>query len=147
MREKNIIIHGVNEIDSSEPSVRKQNDTKFVTNLAEFLEFCFRTDGSLLSISFTPCIIMFFSLIVLSLISDTFLFTVSSITSVLLSALHWYCPSCEEKVMKNLRTDREVEKRCSEFMQKMEGRIKTLEIKIESKVNSEEVVEIDLPRV
>ena len=57
-------------------------------------------------------------------------------------ALHWYCPSCEEKVMKNLRTDREVEKRCSEFMQKMEGRIKTLEIKIESKVNSEEVVEI-----
>ena len=44
--------------------------------------------------------------------------------------------------MKNLRTDREVEKRCSEFMQKMEGRIKTLEIKIESKVNSEEVIEI-----
>ena len=44
--------------------------------------------------------------------------------------------------MKNLRTDREVEKRCSEFMQKMEDRIKTLEIKIESKVNSEEVVEI-----
>jgi hypothetical protein len=44
------------------------------------LGFCFRTDGSLLSISFTPCIIMFFSLIVLSLISDTFLFTVSSIT-------------------------------------------------------------------
>jgi hypothetical protein len=38
MREKNIIIHGVNEIDSSEPSVRKQNDTKFVTNLAEFLD-------------------------------------------------------------------------------------------------------------
>jgi hypothetical protein len=31
--------------------------------------------------------------------------------------------------MKNLRTDREVEKRCSEFMQKMEDRIKTLEIK------------------
>jgi hypothetical protein len=57
-------------------------------------------------------------------------------------ALHWYCPSCEEKVMKNLRTDREVEKRCSEFMQKMEDRIKTLEIKIESQVNSEEVVEI-----
>ena len=44
--------------------------------------------------------------------------------------------------MKNLRTDREVEKRCSEFMQKMEDRIKTLEIKIESKVNSEEVAEI-----
>ena len=44
--------------------------------------------------------------------------------------------------MKNLRTDREVEKRCSEFMQKMEDRIKTLEIKIESKVNFEEVVEI-----
>jgi len=44
--------------------------------------------------------------------------------------------------MKNLRIDREVEKRCSEFMQKMEDRIKTLESKIESKVNSEEVVEI-----
>jgi alkyl hydroperoxide reductase subunit AhpF len=44
--------------------------------------------------------------------------------------------------MKNIRTDREVEKRCSEFMQKMEDRIKTLEIKIESQVNSEEVVEI-----
>ena len=38
MREKNIIIHGVNEIDSSKPSVRKQKDTKFVTNLAEFLD-------------------------------------------------------------------------------------------------------------
>lgn len=38
MREKNIILHGVivNEIDSSEPSFRKQKDTKFVTNLAEF---------------------------------------------------------------------------------------------------------------
>ena len=44
--------------------------------------------------------------------------------------------------MKNLRTDREVGKRCSEFMQKLEDRIKTLEIKIESKVNSEEVAEI-----
>ena len=54
-------------------------------------------------------------------------------------ALHWYCPSCEEKAMKNLRIDREVEKRCSEFMQKMEDKIKTLESKIESKVNSEEV--------
>ena len=41
--------------------------------------------------------------------------------------------------MKNLRIDREVEKRCSEFMQKMEDKIKTLESKIESKVNSEEV--------
>jgi preprotein translocase subunit SecD len=38
MREKNIIIHGLNEIDSSEPSVQKQKDTKFVTNLAEFLD-------------------------------------------------------------------------------------------------------------
>jgi hypothetical protein len=38
MREKNIIIHGVNEIDSSKPSVRKQKDTKFVTNLDEFLD-------------------------------------------------------------------------------------------------------------
>ena len=41
--------------------------------------------------------------------------------------------------MKNLRIDRKVEKRCSEFMQKMEDKIKTLESKIESKVNSEEV--------
>jgi hypothetical protein len=47
-----------------------------------------------------------------------------------LIVLSWYCPSCEEKGMKNLRTDREAEKRCSEFMQKMEGRIKTLEIKM-----------------
>jgi hypothetical protein len=34
-----------------------KNSARLVTNL---VSFCFRTDGSLLSISFTPCIIMFF---------------------------------------------------------------------------------------
>jgi hypothetical protein len=48
MREKNIIIHGVNEIDSSEPSVRKQNDTKFVTfyvqTWSDLFDFCYHSD-------------------------------------------------------------------------------------------------------
>lgn len=57
-------------------------------------------------------------------------------------SLHWFCPSCEEKVMKSLRTDREVEQRCSEFMKQMEGRIKTLEDEMKTKVNSNQVKDI-----
>ncbi|CAG2233467.1 unnamed protein product [Mytilus edulis] len=57
-------------------------------------------------------------------------------------ALHWFCPSCDSKVMKNIKSDREIEERCSEFMKKMEDRITSLESEMKTKVNSEQVKEI-----
>ncbi|CAG2209849.1 unnamed protein product [Mytilus edulis] len=57
-------------------------------------------------------------------------------------SLHWFCPNCEEKVMKNLKSDREIEVRCAEFMQKMECRLVNLETEMKSKVNTEQVNDI-----
>ena len=37
--------------------------------------------------------------------------------------LHWFCPKCDEKVMKNLKQEREIEERCAAFMQGIENRI------------------------
>ncbi|VDI16471.1 Hypothetical predicted protein [Mytilus galloprovincialis] len=57
-------------------------------------------------------------------------------------ALHWFCPSCDSKVMKNIKSDREIEERCSEFMKKMEDRITSFESEMKTKVNPEQVKEI-----
>lgn len=68
--------------------------------------------------------------------------TTSEYQSFKTPALHWFCPSCEEKVIKNLRTDRDIEQRCAAFMERMEERVKTLEIQIEKKTDIEKVEEI-----
>lgn len=45
-------------------------------------------------------------------------------------SLHWFCPSCEEKVMKNLRSDHEVEIRCTQLFKAMANRVvKNLKLK------------------
>ena len=36
------------------------------------------------------------------------------------SDLHWYCPPCEEKSMKNLKIEKEIEERCKEYFSKYE---------------------------
>ena len=57
-------------------------------------------------------------------------------------SLHWFCSSCEEKVMKNIRVDREVETRCKEFMKSMENRISDIEKKLEEKVDESRLREV-----
>lgn len=57
-------------------------------------------------------------------------------------SLHWFCPTCEDKVMKNIRTDREIETRCAAFLQAMESRVDRLENEIKKKVDSDDVKKI-----
>ncbi len=55
------------------------------------------------------------------------------------SVFHWYCPECEGKTIRSLKTDREVEDRCAAYMSKMEARMSSLESTVQSKVSREEV--------
>ena len=57
-------------------------------------------------------------------------------------SLHWFCASCEERVMKNIRTDREVEQRCSEFLMAMKNRIVNLETDMKSKLDENQVRDV-----
>ncbi|VDI37659.1 Hypothetical predicted protein [Mytilus galloprovincialis] len=57
-------------------------------------------------------------------------------------ALHWFCAACETKVMKNLRTDHEVEARCAKFLEAMEGRVSKLEEQIKNKVDESKVKDL-----
>lgn len=54
-------------------------------------------------------------------------------------ALHWFCPKCETKVMKNLRVDQEVEARCKAFFKMMEDRMNKLESDIKEKPSVSQV--------
>ena len=58
------------------------------------------------------------------------------------NSLHWFCAHCEDKVMKNIRNDREIEECCAEFLQKIEGRVNVLEGQITTKVDERQVREI-----
>ena len=49
--------------------------------------------------------------------------------------LHWFCPKCESKVMKNVRLDHELEARCNEFCKAMETRVVKLEKEIKDKAS------------
>jgi hypothetical protein len=50
------------------------------------------------------------------------------------SDLHWYCPPCEEKAMKNLKIEKEVEERCNKYFSKYEKRLDEMENKLDKKV-------------
>lgn len=54
-------------------------------------------------------------------------------------SLHWFCPTCEDKVMKNIRTDREIKTICVAFLQAMESRVDRLENEITKKVDYDDV--------
>ena len=58
------------------------------------------------------------------------------------NSLHWFCAHCEDKVMKNIRNDREIEERCAEFLKKFEARVAAFEGQIASKVDEKQVREI-----
>ena len=54
------------------------------------------------------------------------------------SDLQWYCPPCEEKAMKNLKIEKEVE-RCNKYFIKYEKRLDEMESKLDKKVDLDEV--------
>ena len=54
-------------------------------------------------------------------------------------SLHWFCPSYKEKVIKNLRSDNEVDVRCAQFFKAMEQRVVMLESEIKNKVDKAKV--------
>lgn len=58
------------------------------------------------------------------------------------SDLHWYCPPCEEKAMKNLKIEKEIEDRCKEYFSKYEKRIDTLEQEVKKKADIPKVKEL-----
>lgn len=43
------------------------------------------------------------------------------------SDLHWFCPPCELKIVKNMREDKTIEKRCEDFLAGIEKRLTTVE--------------------
>lgn len=57
--------------------------------------------------------------------------------------LHWFCPKCESKVMKNVRLDHELEERCSEFCKAMETRVVKLEKEIKDKGSVSQLAKLE----
>ena len=55
------------------------------------------------------------------------------------SDLHWYCPPCEEKAVKSIRIEKEIEERCKDYFSKFEKRLNDLEEKISQKTSVEDV--------
>ena len=58
------------------------------------------------------------------------------------SDLHWHCPPCEEKAMKNLKIEKEIEGRCKEYFSKYEKGLDALEQEVNKKVNVPKVKEL-----
>lgn len=44
-----------------------------------------------------------------------------------MKALHWFCPRCELKAVRTLKTEGDIEERCSKFLIKFEKRVTALE--------------------
>jgi hypothetical protein len=64
------------------------------------------------------------------------------------SDLYWYCHPCEEKTMKNLKIEKEVEERCNKYFSKYEKRLDEMESKLNKKVDLDEaflLVEVTEP--
>jgi hypothetical protein len=57
-------------------------------------------------------------------------------------SIHWFCPKCEEKVMKSIKTDKDIETRCAKFLQVMESRMAKLEADMAAKVDIKRVESI-----
>ena len=68
--------------------------------------------------------------------------TVSAYNVFKKSSMHWFCSQCEEKIMRNIRTDREMEERCSAFLKRLESGVEALESQICNKVDETKVREI-----
>jgi hypothetical protein len=55
------------------------------------------------------------------------------------SDLHWYCPPYEEKELKNLKIEKEIEERCKDYLNLVEARLGNLERKIDKKADIDQV--------
>ena len=55
------------------------------------------------------------------------------------SKIHWYCPLCEQKVVRNIRTEADIGERCSAFLERMENRVGALEAEMPNKVDMVDV--------
>ena len=51
------------------------------------------------------------------------------------SAFHWFCPRCEGRAVKTLKSDKDIEERCKAFTSKMEARVEKLEGDMANKVD------------
>ena len=56
--------------------------------------------------------------------------------------VHWFCPTCDAKVMKYVKIEKQFEERCEEFHKKVEHRINQLKVDIKAKVDETRVVEM-----
>lgn len=54
-------------------------------------------------------------------------------------SFHWFCPLCEGKAIKSITIERDIEKRCAEFLNKMEGRLSTVESTLRQKVDKKDI--------
>ncbi len=53
--------------------------------------------------------------------------------------MHWFCPLCDKKAVRSIKSDREVEERCDAFLGRMENRVKCIETELASMPSREEV--------
>ena len=56
-----------------------------------------------------------------------------------ISDLHWYFPPYEEKELKNLKIEKEIEERCKDYLNLVEARLGNLESKIDKKADIDQV--------
>ena len=52
---------------------------------------------------------------------------------------HWYCPSCEEKALRNIKMEKEIEERCRDYFDRYEKCLSALEEAITEKPDKETV--------
>ena len=56
--------------------------------------------------------------------------------------IKWFCPMCKETVEKNLKADRQIEKKCRLFLKTVKDRLKMLEVRPDNFVTRDEVQDI-----
>ena len=56
--------------------------------------------------------------------------------------IHWFCPPCEKKIMKNIKNEKSCEERWDIFLKKVEERVAHLEKKLNNKVDEKRVNEL-----
>ena len=52
---------------------------------------------------------------------------------------HWYCPPCEEKALRNIKIEKEIEERCRDYFDRYEKCLSALEETITEKPDKETV--------
>ncbi len=53
--------------------------------------------------------------------------------------IHWYCDNCQQDAILAVQSDRDIEEKCNHYMSKVTKRIESLESKMESKANQDDL--------